>query len=519
MSAWTRAPRLIACGAARTMAETAPAVQRLPLTISIMLAASMFTIDSTIANVALPHMQGGLSAGLDQITWVLTSFIVAQALMTPLVGWLAVRVGRRALMLGSIVVFTSSSLACGLAQNLEQMILFRVVQGIGGAAFIPLSQAILFDINPPERHAQAMSIFGAGIVLGPIIGPALGGLITEVMNWRWVFLINLPLGVMAFLGVYAFLPKAPLRTPPKFDFVGFAALSLFVAALQLMLDRGPGEDWFQSWEIRIEAVLAAAGLYVFVMHTLTAERPFFDRRLLTDRNFIMGSSASFVVGMLMYASLALLPPMMQNLMGYPVLEVGLVTMPRGVGMFVSMILVGRLVNLIDARILMALGFLLNALAAWQMTHFNLDMDAHLIVVSSVIQGLGLGLVFIPSNTLAFATVAGELRTEGASITTLVRNIGSAVGISVMQAIFLINMQTSYSDLIQNVRPDNPVLGQIQSVDQLGVWVPEVARQAAMVSYISDFHLIMLLTLAATPLAFLMRPAKPAPQAGGMHAME
>ena len=222
------------------MAEAAPTVQRIPLTISIMLAASMFTIDSTIANVALPHMQGGLSAGLDQITWVLTSFIVAQALMTPLVGWLSVRIGRRPLMLGSIVVFTVASLACGLAQDLEQMILFRVLQGVGGAAFIPLSQAILFDINPPERHAQAMSIFGAGIVLGPIIGPALGGFITEAMNWRWVFLINLPLGVMAFLGVYAFLPKTPLRTPPKFDFVGFAALSLFVAALQLMLDRGPG---------------------------------------------------------------------------------------------------------------------------------------------------------------------------------------------------------------------------------------------------------------------------------------
>jgi len=252
---------------------------------------------------------------------------------------------------------------------------------------------------------------------------------------------------------------------------------------------------------------------------LTAQRPFFDRRLLTDRNFIMGSAASFVVGMLMYASLALLPPMMQNLMGYPVLEVGLVTMPRGIGMFVSMILVGRLVNLIDARILMTLGFLLNALAAWQMTHFNLDMDAYLIIVSSVIQGLGLGLVFIPSNTLAFATVDGELRTEGASITTLVRNIGSAVGISVMQAIFLINMQTSYSDLIQNIRPDNPAIGAGQSIDQLSAWVPEVARQAAMISYVSDFHLIMLLTLAATPLAFLMRPVRTAPQAGGMHAME
>nr|WP_281721300.1 DHA2 family efflux MFS transporter permease subunit [Nitrosomonas nitrosa] len=495
-------------------------VRRVPLTISIMLAASMFTIDSTIANVALPHMQGGLSAGMDQITWVLTSFIVAQALTTPLVGWLAVRVGRRRLMLTSIVVFVGASLACGLAQNLEQMIAFRILQGIGGASFIPLSQAILFDINPTEKHAQAMSVFGAGVVLGPIIGPALGGLITETSSWRWIFLINLPLGVMAFLGVFAFLPRAPRPPPPRFDFTGFAALSLFIAALQLMLDRGPGEDWFQSWEIRLEAAIALSGLYVFAMHTLTAERPFFDLRLLADRNFIVGALATFVVGMLMYASLALLPPMMQNLMGYPVLEVGIVTMPRGIGMFAAMIVISRLMRVIDSRWLMAIGFGLNAFAAWQMSQFNLDMDSHLIVVSSVIQGIGLGLVFIPSNTLAFSTVPGALRTDGAAITTLVRNIGSAVGISVMQALFLINMQSSYSGLIANLRPDNPMLSAPTATpEQLAGWVPEVARQAAMISYTSDFHLIMLLTLAAMPIAFLMRPARGAVAPGGVHAME
>lgn len=495
-------------------------VRRGPLTASIMLAASMFTIDSTIANVALPHMQGGLSAGIDQITWVLTSFIVAQALMTPLVGWLAVRIGRRRLMLVSIIVFVGASIACGLAQNLEQMIAFRVLQGIGGASFIPLSQAILFDINPPHKHAQAMSVFGAGIVLGPIIGPALGGFITENSGWRWIFLINLPLGVLAFLGVYAFLPKAPKLQPPRFDFTGFATLSLFVAALQLMLDRGPGEDWLQSWEIRIEAAIALSGLYMFALHTLTAERPFFDRRLLGDRNFVVGALATFVVGMLMFASLALLPPMMQNLMGYPVIEVGLVTMPRGIGMFAAMVVISRLMRLIDSRWLMAFGFGLNAIAAWQMTHFNLDMDSHLIIWSSLIQGIGLGFVFIPSNTLAFSTVPGALRTDGAAITTLVRNIGSALGISVMQAIFLINWQASYSELVQNLRADNPVLGAAAATpEQLAAWTPEVARQAAMVAYVSDFHLIMLLTILAMPIAFLMRPARAASQGGAVHAME
>lgn len=508
------------------MAEAAPtpAIQRVPLTIAIMLAASMFTIDSTIANVALPHMQGGLSAGLDQITWVLTSFIVAQALMTPLVGWLAQRMGRRLLMLTSVVVFTAASLACGVAQNLEQMVLFRVLQGVGGASFIPLSQAILFDINPREKHTQAMAVFGAGIMLGPVIGPALGGWITDTLNWRWVFLINLPVGILAFVGIFLFLPKAPSENPPRFDFVGFGALTLFIASLQLMLDRGAGEDWFQSWEIRIEAALASAGLYIFVFHTLTAKRPFFDRRLLGDANFLMGCLVSFVLGMLMYSSLALLPPLMQNLMGYPVVTVGLVTMPRGLGMMASMMLIGPLMRIMDARILLALGFVLNAVAAWQMTHFNLDMDSNLIIMSSVIQGVGLGMVFIPSNTLAFATVAPELRTDGAAINTLVRTMGSAIGISVMQAVFVMNMQTSYSDLIQNVRPDNPTIqalgqgGPIR-VEDLSAWVPEVGRQAAMVSYVSDFHLVMLLTLAALPLVFFMRQQSAQAPAGAPHVMD
>ncbi|MBT9444634.1 MAG: DHA2 family efflux MFS transporter permease subunit [Hyphomonadaceae bacterium] len=508
------------------MAEAAPtpAIQRVPLTIAIMLAASMFTIDSTIANVALPHMQGGLSAGLDQITWVLTSFIVAQALMTPLVGWLAQRMGRRLLMLTSVVVFTAASLACGVAQNLEQMVLFRVLQGVGGASFIPLSQAILFDINPREKHTQAMAVFGAGIMLGPVIGPALGGWITDTLNWRWVFLINLPVGILAFVGIFLFLPKAPTGNPPRFDFVGFGALTLFIASLQLMLDRGAGEDWFQSWEIRIEAALALAGLYIFVFHTLTAKRPFFDRRLLGDANFLMGCLVSFVLGMLMYSSLALLPPLMQNLMGYPVVTVGLVTMPRGLGMMASMMLIGPLMRIMDARILLALGFVLNAVAAWQMTHFNLDMDSNLIIMSSVIQGVGLGMVFIPSNTLAFATVAPELRTDGAAINTLVRTMGSAIGISVMQAVFVMNMQTSYSDLIQNVRPDNPTIqalgqgGPIR-VEDLSAWVPEVGRQAAMVSYVSDFHLVMLLTLAALPLVFFMRQQSAQAPAGAPHVMD
>ena len=270
-------------------------IARGPLTLSVMLATTMYTLDGTIANVALPHMQGSLSAGLDQITWVLTSFIVAQALMTPLVGWVSERIGRKALMVASIIGFTLASLACGLAPNLAAMITFRIIQGICGAAFVPLSQSILFDINPPERHPQAMATFGAGVVLGPALGPALGGWITEQFGWHWVFLINLPVGIVALLGVLRYLPEQRSDSPRPFDFMGFGALALFITALQLMLDRGPGEGWFESWEVIIEAAMAVIGIYIFIVHTITAKKPFFSRALLKNWNFTAGMVLSLAM--------------------------------------------------------------------------------------------------------------------------------------------------------------------------------------------------------------------------------
>jgi DHA2 family multidrug resistance protein len=479
-----------------------------------MLCVSMYTLDGTIANVALPHMQGGLSAGVDQITWVLTSFIVAQALGTPLVGWFADRFGRKQVMLAAIVGFTVSSLACGAATNLEQMILYRVLQGLSGAAFVPLSQAILFDINPPEKHAEAMSVFGAGVILAPILGPVLGGWITETLNWRWVFLVNLPVGALAFIGIVAFLPERRLESRRSFDFTGFGALALFIVSLQMVFDRGPGQDWFASVEIRLYAALALAGLWVFVVHTLSARNPFFSRRLLGDGNFLIGCLVGFLTGVLMFSSLALLPPMMQNLMGYPIVTAGLVTMPRGVGMVISMILVGRLMGKVDARVLLAFGFILNALSLWQMSLFTLDMDSSLITLSGFIQGLGLGFVFVPSNTLAFGSVDPAMRTDASAVFTLVRSNGSAVGISVMQALFVHNMHASYAGLIENIRPDNPnirmaVPGGPAGPEALTAWVPETLRQASMISYVRDFQIAMALTLCLLPLVFLMRPPRTA----------
>jgi len=484
----------------------------------------MYTLDGTIANVALPHMQGSLSAGLDQITWVLTSFIVAQALMTPLVGWVSERIGRKALMIASIIGFTLASLACGLAANLPMMITFRIIQGIFGASFIPLSQSILFDINPPERHPQAMATFGAGVVLGPVMGPALGGWITEQFGWQWVFLINLPVGIVALMGVMRYLPERRSDTPRPFDFMGFGALALFITALQLMLDRGPGEGWFESWEVIIEAALAVIGIYVFVVHTITAKRPFFSRALMKNWNFTAGMVLSLVTGTLMYSSLALLPPMMQNILGYPVITVGLVTMPRGAGMLVSMMIGGRFIGRVDPRAFLLVGFILNAFAMWMMSMSSPQMDDLIIMQSGLLQGVGLGMIFVSSNTLAFGTLPPELRTDAASVITLARSLGSALGISLMQAMFMRNLQTTYTVLVPNIRTDNPVfqnqmgdvidLGSMQGLSTIAA---EVGRQAAMVSYVNDFYLSMLLTLATIPLIFFLK-SPPKSAVGGGHAL-
>jgi len=427
-------------------------------------------------------------------------------------------------MIASIIGFTLASLACGLAANLPMMITFRIIQGIFGASFIPLSQSILFDINPPERHPQAMATFGAGVVLGPVMGPALGGWITEQFGWQWVFLINLPVGIVALMGVMRYLPERRSDTPRPFDFMGFGALALFITALQLMLDRGPGEGWFESWEVIIEAALAVIGIYVFVVHTITAKRPFFSRALMKNWNFTAGMVLSLVTGTLMYSSLALLPPMMQNILGYPVITVGLVTMPRGAGMLVSMMIGGRFIGRVDPRAFLLVGFILNAFAMWMMSMSSPQMDDLIIMQSGLLQGVGLGMIFVSSNTLAFGTLPPELRTDAASVITLARSLGSALGISLMQAMFMRNLQTTYTVLVPNIRTDNPVfqnqmgdvidLGSMQGLSTIAA---EVGRQAAMVSYVNDFYLSMLLTLATIPLIFFLK-SPPKSAVGGGHAL-
>jgi DHA2 family multidrug resistance protein len=492
------------------------------ITATVMAATIMSSLDSTIANVALPHIQGSVSAGQDQITWVLTSYIVAAAIMTPLTGWAAGRFGRKRVMQVSIIGFTIASVLCGLANNLIEIVGFRLLQGVFGAALVPISQVILLDIHPREKHGQAMAIWGMGAMLGPIVGPALGGWLTENLTWRWVFFINVPVGILAFLGFAAFLREKKDAVPVRLDFFGFGALALGIGALQLMLDRGQQRDWFTSTEICIEAGLAILFLYLFTAHILTAKKPFVDPALFANRNFVLGSGIGFFLGVLLFSVLALLPPMMETLMGYPVVTAGLVTAPRGIATLVSMTIVGRLSGKVDPRYLMVTGMLLTASSMYMMSGFSLQMGAWWMVQSAVIQGLGTGLVFVPMATIAFATLDVRFRNEGSAMFTLIRNIGSSIGISAVSALTIRNGQIVQSRLVEGVRPDSPTVQaampglDFADPDTLRPIMGEIARQAAMVSHVDTFWLLLVATLCALPMILFMRPARGKPDAPALH---
>lgn len=478
------------------------------ITVSIMLATIMQVLDTTIANVALPTMTGDLGASQDTITWVLTSYIVASAIMTPVTGWVSDRIGKREFFMISITGFVIFSMACGVAWNLNSMVLFRLMQGVFGAAIVPLSQTFLLDINPREKAGSAMALWGAGIMVGPIIGPTLGGYLTESFNWRWVFFINLPVGIIALLGCAAYLPKSVTRMR-RFDFFGFAMLSIGIGALQLMLDRGAEVDWFSATETWIYLFLCLTGMWVFVIHILGAEKPFLEPRMFLDQNFATGLVFIFVIGIILLASLALLPPMLARIYGYPTITTGLVMAPRGVGTMVSMIVVGKLVRTVDARLLVTLGLILTAASLYFMTGFTPQMDRSLIIWTGVLQGLGLGLVFVPLSTIAFATIDPIFRADATSLFSLVRNIGSSIGISIVTLMLTRNLQINHSVLGAEISPFNPnftnaLPGAARSLVTMSQVEGLVTVQALMISYINDFKLMMIVTLCAMPLALLLK---------------
>jgi DHA2 family multidrug resistance protein len=486
------------------MSEAAPApINRRMITISIMLATIIQALDGTIANVALPHMQGSLSASQDQITWVLTSFIVAAAIATPLTGWLCDRFGLKNIFLTSVAGFTIASVLCGLSGSLAQIVAARLLQGVFGAALVPLSQAVLLDINPREKHGSAMAVWGMGVMIGPILGPTLGGWLTDSYNWRWVFFINVPIGAMAFYGIWRYIRPTPAARRMRFDAFGFATLSLAIGALQMLLDRGEQNDWFGSTETWVEAIVLALSFAWFAAHTaLTpAGQSFFNYRLLKNANYVSGLLLIFIVGLVLFATRALTPSMLQGLMGYPAALAGLVTAPSGLGTMIAMMIVGRLVGRYDVRLLLGAGFAITALSLWQMSGYTLVLSRSDIVWPGVIQGLGLGLVFVPLSAATFATLSPEMRAEGTAIYSLVRNIGSSVGIALVQTLLVRNTQTVHAALAERVAVGD------SSAEALNLLNLEVTRQASMIAYVDDFWLMTLMTLAVLPLLLLVRPAQ------------
>jgi DHA2 family multidrug resistance protein len=464
--------------------------------------------------VALPYIQGSVSASQDQINWVLTSYLVAAAIMTATTGFLSARFGLKRLFVAAVAGFTIASMLCGVAQSLVQIVLFRVLQGVCGAALVPLSQSVLLGIYPKERQGTAMALWGVAVMVGPILGPVLGGWLTSSYSWRYVFYINLPIGIIALIGLMSFLKETPRNVAAKLDWFGFATLAIAIAALQVLLDRGEELDWFASGEIMLEAVIAASAFYLFLAHMFTAERPFIRPALFRDRNLAAGVLFSVIVGLTYYASLALQPPYLQGLMGYPIVTAGLVLGPRGVGTMGAMLIVGRLVGKIDTRILLAIGLGLTAWSFYASTGWTPDVSRATIIAVGIVQGVGLGFLFVPLSVVTTSTLPPEQRTEGTGLSTRTRNIGSSIGISAVGSLLTRNVQVNHADVAAHVTSVNRAF-EDPLVRQL--WNPLTAagraaldavitRQAQIIAYVDDYKVLMMATLAVIPLLIVFKKA-------------
>ncbi len=484
------------------------------ITVCVMMGNLMQALDTSVANVSLPYMQGSLSTSADEITWVLTSYVIAAAIMTAPVGWMAQRFGRKNLHVVCMAGFVLASLLCGMADTLEEMVCFRFLQGMCGAALVPLSQATMLDIYPFEKRAQAMAIFGMGVMVGPITGPTLGGYLTEWFNWRYVFYVNLPFGILAVAGLLIFLPKAAPRAEMRFDWTGFAVLATGVAALQLMLDRGQNQDWFSSREIMVEAVLAGLGLYLFIIHMFTAERPFLPPGLFKDRNFVCGVTMVFFTATLLLASSSLMAPYLETLAGYPVETAGMSMAPRGLGTIIGMQMASRLANVIDHRKLMAVGLLILGTAFNSMSYWTPDVSQTQMMLTLMAQGFAIGFVFNPMTVMAFTTLPAALRPYSTSLQSLCRSIGQAVGVSITSLMLVRNTQASHADIGANITPFDRMLQGHDAVSHLldpttahgaALLDTMINRQAQIIAYNNDFRMMTFVVIPPLLLLFVMRP--------------
>jgi DHA2 family multidrug resistance protein len=483
---------------------------RLPVLIAVMVAMTMQMLDTTIANVALPHMQASLGATQDTVTWVLTSYVLASAVALPLSGWLVDRFGIKRVLLVSVITFTAASALCGMAQNLEQMVAFRIMQGLAGAFLAPIAQTVLLDLSTPAERPRMMMIFTQGMMIGPIMGPMVGGYLTENFDWRWVFYVNVPIGIGCVMALLAFLPATPTHKRP-FDLLGWALIAIAVSALQLMLDRGTSQDWFESPEIMAYLVISLCTFWMAVVHIFTARHPLFSRRLFMDRNFAASLAMSAFFGLVMMSTMALLPALLQTIYGYPAIDAGMLLAPRGVGMLASMTLFGRFITRNDPRLMLTFGFSLMGASLMMMSRWAPDMPVGPIVVAGVIQGIGLSMSMVPLNMIAFATLPGHLRTDGSGLSNLVRNLGSSTGITLCTVLLGSSIQINHAEISERLTAsDVPfAIDRITAYGGSGEAVMRavdgmVNRQAAMIGYLNDFLLMGIGCFLLIPLLLLMK---------------
>jgi DHA2 family multidrug resistance protein len=488
---------------------------RLMITLAVMSATLIQVLDTTIVNVALPHMAGQLGATTNQISWVLTSYLVSSAIVMPLTGYFSDTLGRKRFLLVSIAGFVAASALCGIAQSLFQIVLFRLLQGVFGAALVPLSQAIMTDAYPPEERGKAMAIWGLGVMVGPVLGPTLGGWLTEVASWRWTFYINLPIGALSFFLAWQYVPDTD-RRERRMDWTGLVLLGSGVAGLQYMLDRGTSQDWFAATDIRIAAAMALGGLGGFAWHSLRrGPEALFDLRIFKDRNFAMACLVMGALGLGLFGGLVLQPILLEHLLGYPIVTTGLVMAPRGLATAISMIIVGRLVSRVDPRLLVGAGMAISAVGSYAMTWYSLDIGTMWVIWPAFLQGMGLGLIFVPLSTIAYATLERSRMAEAAGIYSLVRTIGAAAGISVVTTLMTRQSQVIWNELGGHITKFNPALIEYLRPFHLSPTDPQamamialqIARQAEMGAMLDVFQVTAWSFLAMMPLVFLLRRSR------------
>ncbi len=508
---------------AAPQAQWYPSVNPWIVAASVMLATFMEVLDTSVANVALPHISGNLSATNEEATWVLTSYLVSNAIILPATNWLARYFGRKRFLIVCIIIFTAASALCGAATSLGMLIFARVMQGAGGGALQPIAQSVLLESFPPEKRGQAMAVYGLGIVVAPIIGPTLGGWITDNYSWRWIFYINVPVGALAIFMANAFVEDPPYiraQRPGRIDYVGFGLMAFGLAALQIVLDLGQQEDWFESSFILRATVLAVAALIGFVIWELRSPEPIVNLRVLKNRNFAVGVMLITVMGVVLYGSIALLPLFLQTLMGYPATASGMAVSPRGFGSILSMIIVGRLVGRVDGRWLIMFGFAVLAYSTWMLAGLNLDIAMSNVVWPNIVSGCAMGFIFVPLTTMAMGTLPNEQVGNASGVYNLMRNTGGSIGIAAMTTMLARGAQTHQTNIAAHMTQYDPAfqqrLQQIASALSLrggGTGATQqalasiygvVLRQSMLMSFIDNFRLLAFLCVLCVPAALLFK---------------